>query len=234
MVKSDETLVAHVAKAIQDTVIKGARKRIEASEIATARIETTFSVAQGEADRSASILLFALAEDLMLGCLKSHLNSQAHGGWDGITGGNGLLATASDRIALLELLYWIRPSTGADLRLMKSIRNRFAHHADVHEFSDNKISGWVSSMNHHERPALENIKYYNDKKPTIRNLYLMRSAGILFHLVGDLAVGPVAMQEKLHPSIFLTKDFDLLPQNLQDSMRAQARLMLQVALDQVE
>jgi hypothetical protein len=234
MTEYDEGLVRHVAKAIQESVVIRARKRIEEGKIATEKIERTFVIAQAEADRSSSILLFALAEDLMLDCLKVHLNPQAHGGWDSITGGNGLLATASDRISLLELLYWIQPSTGADLRLMKSIRNRFAHHAEVHSFSDNKISGWVSSIHHHEKAALNPIEYYRTKRPTIRNAYLMRAAGTLFHLVSDLAVGPIAMQERLDPSLLFNRDFDRLPLNLQDAARAQARLMLQVALDQVE
>jgi hypothetical protein len=232
--KFDDATVSRVADAVQAAAIAQARIRIEKHEFPIERIESTFGVAQSEADRSASILLFALVEDLMLECLKTHLNPQAYGGWEGVTGGNGLLATASDRISLLELLYWIRPSTGADLRLMKSIRNRFAHHADVHSYRDGKVSGWVSSMNQHEKPALREIYYYKNNKLTVRNLYLIRAVGTIFRLISDLAIGPVAIQESLDPSQLLGKDFSEQPQNVQDATRAQARLMLQVALAQAD
>ena len=103
-----------------------AMKIVEDQVLPLERIQQAFAIAKTEADRSASILLFALAEDMMLDSFKCHLNSNLRGGWSGVTGSNGLLATASDRITLLELLYWIRPQTCTDQRLMKSIRNRFA------------------------------------------------------------------------------------------------------------
>jgi hypothetical protein len=115
---------------------------------------------------------------------------------------------------------------------MKSIRNRFAHHAGVHSYSDNSISGWISSMSHHERPALQQIEYYEKDKPTMRSLYLMRAAGTLFHLATDIAIGPIARQEKLHPGDLFKGDFSEQPQNIQDATRMQARLMLKVALEQ--
>jgi hypothetical protein len=228
----DEALVGRVADAIQAVVIKHAKQRIEEHTFPLEQIEKAFEIARGEADRSASILLFALAEDLMLGCFKAHMNPSVHGGWESVTGGSGVLATASDRICLLELLYWIRPSTGADLRLMKSIRNRFAHHAGVHSFSDKTITGGISSLNPHERQALKEIEYDKGNKPTVRSLYLMRAAGTLFHLASDLAIGPIARQERLHPGELFKGDFSEQPQNIQDATRMQARLLLEVALEQ--
>lgn len=227
----DDTLVGRVADAIRASVIRQAQLRIEQYAFPLKEIESVFGIAQREADRSASILLFAFAEDLMLDCFKAHMNSSVHGGWESVTGGNGVLATASDRISLLELLYWIRPSTGADLRLMKSIRNRFAHHAGVHSFNDSTVTGWISSMSPHERPALIQIKHYKKSKPDTRSLYLMRAAGTLFHLANDLAVGPIARQEKLHPGELFKGSFSEQPQNMQDATRMQARLMLSVALE---
>jgi hypothetical protein len=232
--KFNEVLVGRVADALQAVVVRQARERIKRHEFPAGQIEAAFNIAKSEADRSASILLFALAEDLMLGCFKEHMNPNVHGGWEAVTGSNGVLATASDRISLLELLYWIRPGTGADLRLMKSIRNRFAHHASVHSFGDKTISGWISSMSHHERPALREIEYYSDRKPSVRSVFLMRSAGALFHLASDIAIGPVARQEKLDPGELLSGDFSEQPENIQDATRAQARLMLSVALEEAD
>lgn len=225
----DDTIVSRVAEAIKAAAVRRAEERVESQIFPIERIEATFNIARNEADRSASILLFALAEDLMLQCFKAHMNPKGQGGWDGLTRGNGLLATASDRISLLELLYWIRPNTGSDLRIMKSIRNRFAHHADVHSFDDKIVAGWISSMRHHEDPVLSQTDQYKSKKPDMRSLYLMRVAGALSNLSSDLAIGPIAQQERLHPGELFQGDFDSQPACIQESARMQARLMLVVS-----
>ena len=149
----DTSLVKRVAEAIRVAHVDQARDQLKEKILPLRRIENAFEIARREADRSTSILLFALAEDMMLNCLKDNLNQNISGGWNSVTGGNGVIATASDRLALLELLYWIRPRTASDLRLMKSIRNRFAHHAEVNSFTDSKISGWINSLTPHENPS---------------------------------------------------------------------------------
>jgi hypothetical protein len=130
------------------------------------RLKKVFAVAKAEADRSAAILMFALAEDLMLAAIHRHCNTQIPGGWKDVTEGNGLLATASDRLTFLFIVNWLRPSTHANLRLMKSVRNRFAHHADVEGFDDAKIRGAIGSMFAIEKEMINGVsEEYLPKRP---------------------------------------------------------------------
>ena len=173
-----------------------------------------------------SILLFALAEEMMLDCLAKRMNTSAKASWKQAIGTGGLLSTASNRLTLLELLYWIKPQTGADLRLMKSIRNKFAHHADVHEFSERQILGWITSMTKHEG-VLEKIEEAKARsKFTARQQFEMRSVATLCHLAMDLAVGPVAREAQVYPGALNMPDFDSQPQNMKDAVLCQAECLL--------
>lgn len=224
-------LIERVGKAIYENVVSRAKKRVGASNLYLERITSAFEAARSEADRLAAILLFALAEDLMLECLKQHLNPKVNGGWKSVSEGNGVIATASDRIVLLELLYWIRPRSGADLRLLKAIRNRFAHHAEVSSFDDRKIAGWVSSLTPYEK-ILENttlIEKLPKQSWTNRELYLARSTSSLISLVFDLSIGPVAQQERINPQDINSASFDSQPDNMKNALRLQARILLRVA-----
>ena len=225
----DEQLLSKVADALRKAEVAMARKDVEEQVLPLERLKSAFLVAQVEADRSASILLFALAEDIMLEAFKCHLNPSIRGGWSGVTGGNGVLATASDRIALLELLYWIRPRSCADLRLMKSIRNRFAHHAEVNSFGDTKVAGWVTSMTSYEDPALTLIRKQigqADRTLSLRERFLMRSLGTLVNLATDLAVGPIATKRRVSPSDLTGGGFDSQPDNIKEATLFQAGMYI--------
>ena len=203
-------------------MVGDARKAVAEHDLQLDRIKSAFLAAYEEADRSAAILLFALAEDLMLGCFKQHFNQNVAGGWKAITEGNGVIATASDRIALLELLHWIRPSTGADLRLMKSIRNRFAHHADVHSFNDKTVRGWISTMSGLKGSILHlaNVEY---EKPDARGLYLARAISTLITLTQELAIGPTSRMAQVDPEDVTPTEVAEHPQNMLDALSLHAQ-----------
>lgn len=226
---TDKTLLNKVADALMSAHLAQARERLSKHEFPFERIEKAFEVACAEADRSTSILLFAVAEDLMLECFKANMNPSVRGGWNAVAEGNGVLATASDRIDLLELLYWTKPNTCKDLRLMKAIRNRFAHHSEVHSFEDIKVASWIASMSHHEK-VVESLAPKRDVKTTLRDVFLMRAISTLVGLATDLAVGPISTQERLNPRSLTQGGFDNLPENMKEAMRTQSRLMLAVYL----
>lgn len=145
------------------------REQAASYDIGAERLRKTFEGARAEADRSSAILLFALAEDLMLSGLKQHLHGEVKGGWDELSGGNGLLATASDRITLLALLSWIHPTVYADLRVLKTIRNRFAHHPDVIGFDEQKIRSQISALTPIEKALLQKMAVGADTATPISN-----------------------------------------------------------------
>lgn len=218
-----------VIEAMHQSQIDLANDQVAKGNLDIGHIEKTFEIAKTESARSASILLFSLAEDLMITGLRNYLNSKVNGGWQSVTQGNGTLATASDRITILELLYWIRQSTGADLRLLKSIRNRFAHHADVHSFDDQTISGYIGTLSKREVAPLEAIK--NADADTWRELdshetYLVRALGTIVDLSIDLLYGPISTKHRVNPTDVYTRDFDNLPDNIQGAFRSYSKMIL--------
>jgi len=228
---SDEALLNEIAAVLADTARLGAKRQIEQLALPMERVDKAFKVACAEADRSASILLFALVEDLMLDALKLHLNPNVKGGWKALTDGGGLLATASDRIILLELLYWIAPGTGGDLRLMKSIRNRFAHHAEVNSFEDKTISGWITSMTDYENTT---VKLFTKRKElaeapglTLQDRFLLRALGTIWRLVRDLAIAPIAMQNRVSVNTLMQAPFDEMPENVKQALFYDARMQIE-------
>lgn len=223
-----EELVSRVADAIYKSQVDRARELAGAYEIKHDRIRRVFQTAFNESDRSAAILLFSLAEDLMLEGFKKYLNPGVLGGWKTVFDGNGVLATAADRITMLYLLHWIRPSTCADLSILKSIRNRFAHHADVESFDDHKIQGWVSSLNPREQGAMnafppEDVSKW--RKFTTRELYFMRATGAVIALVSDLAIGPISRFERVSPRD-VGGPWEQAPDNIQNATRLAAEAIL--------
>lgn len=138
--------VSQLAGTMYDAQVKRIREQVSAYDIGAARLRSTFSAARSEADRSAAILMFALAEDLMLSGLQQHLRGDVKGGWAEVSSGNGLLATANDRITLLALLGWMEPVVYSDLRALKSIRNLFAHHPAAIGFDDDKAKSYIATL----------------------------------------------------------------------------------------
>jgi hypothetical protein len=221
-----EELVSRVAQAIYGSQVNEARKTVAEQDLGLERIRAAFETAIIEADRSAAILVFALAEDLMLSGLRRNMNDNVAGGWKAHAEGNGVLATASDRIAILELLWWIKSHTAADLRLLKAIRNRFAHHADVGSFGDTKISGWVSTLSDCESVLKRVLPQKALQKFSPRELFLMRSAGVIVRLAAELAIGPVARSLRVEPRDVEGPTFDQSLDNLRDAERLSAEIML--------
>jgi len=108
---------------------------------------------------------------------------------------------------------------------MKSIRNRFADHAEVHSFADTKVAGWVTSMTPYEHPAIPLIRDElgsPERTLSLRELFLMRALGTLVNLATDLAVGPIATKRRVSPSDLTASGFDNQPKNIQDASRFQA------------
>jgi DNA-binding MltR family transcriptional regulator len=194
--------------------VKAHKEEAAKYDIGAERLRKTFDAARAEADRSAAILLFALAEDLMLHGLKQHLQGEIKGGWDEVSSGNGLLATANDRITLLALLAWIHPVVYSDLRVLKAIRNRFAHHPDTIGFDEHKIRSHISALFPAKEAVLPTVGLSPDAVISPRQLYLARAGSALTRLVINLAVAPAARLDRVAPGHIDMVPWDQLPPNL--------------------
>jgi DNA-binding MltR family transcriptional regulator len=227
----DHGLLDRVASAIYDAQVKRARQSVEEYDFQLDRMKQFFALIPLETDRSLAILLFALAEDLMLSSLKYYMSSKTKAVWDQATSGNGVLATASDRISILELLGWMHPNTAKHLRLMKNIRNRFAHHADVNDFSDKKIMSWISTMAPLEIRVTQEINkndFYQKIILESRDLFIIRSILIITMLVNDLSVLPAAKAQQVSARHVNGIDFDDGPAPLQELRRIAASSIISI------
>ncbi|WP_306225375.1 hypothetical protein [Bosea beijingensis] len=223
-----DDLEVRVARAMYGAAIE--RVRQHASEIDLRRdyVEKVLTTAIAESDRSAAILIFALVEDLMLDAFKRYLSASCiKGGWSEVIGGNGLLATANDRITLACLLGWIRPAVYADLRILKSIRNRFAHHAQIEGFSDGSVQSWISALNITEEPAVDSFRasgFCISESFSLREKYLMRASLVATELLTDLAIAPHARQTMVSPG-HVGGPWENVPDNIKDIRRIAARII---------
>jgi len=221
-----------VARALYCHNVKTVREHAATLDLQPQRLRKAFEVARNESDRSAAIVIFALAEDLMLDAMKRYLNPDVKGGWDELVSGNGLLATANDRITFLYLLSWIHPVVYADLRLLKSIRNRFAHHAEISGFEDQTIRSWIAAMKMSEVAAVRAANSAERPAPTIfsaRQLYLMRSSLVVTQLVSNLAVAPEARASRVAPGHVEGRNWEEHPENFKELKRVAAEMILAVA-----
>lgn len=223
-----DSQVGLVAGRMYGANVATVREVVASYDIGADRLRRTLAATRSEADRSAAILIFALAEDLMISGLRQHLPGNVKGGWEEIASGNGLLATASDRISLLALLGWIHPEVYADLRVLKTIRNRFAHHPDVIGFSDSKIRSSIATLAPHEKHPIEVITGVAHKSLTPRQLYMLRSGGLIIRLVANLAVAPTARQLNVAPGHIDMVPWSELPPNLQELMQISAEHLVAI------
>lgn len=218
-----------VAVAIYGAQVAAARKIVDAYDFRIDHIRTVYNSIPFESDRSLAILFFALSEDLMLFAIKYYMKGRPKGGWSDVFSGNGVLSTANDRIAILELLGWIQPKIAQHLRILKNIRNRFAHHANVNTFSEKKIESWISSMDKMEHVTNEVIfDVTNGQKArhTIRDVFVIRVLLLITNLVQDLAVLPAALAHRVNPSDVSGGEFDKTPLHLQELRRLTAEVVI--------
>lgn len=92
----------------------------------------------GQSDRGAGIVGTAWLEESITGALESFLHPRPKS-WDRLFKGTGPLANFAAKIDLCRLLGLVTDAIWADLHLMRSIRNEFAHQV-AHKESHSKLS----------------------------------------------------------------------------------------------
>ncbi|WP_447911177.1 hypothetical protein [Brevundimonas bullata] len=193
---NDQHEVERVAKAIYQVQVQSARRSVAEIEFDLDEMKRVIDVAIAESDRAASILLFSYAEDMMVEGIKRNLKGDLKGGFKSLLAPNGLLATAHNRTTLLAALRWISTETYEALNVLRSIRNRFAHHVACDSFDDKVISGMVTSLPAFEKPITEQTR---EKFVGMRQVYLARSLLTVYRVMHEVAVLPHAMANHVDP-----------------------------------
>jgi hypothetical protein len=125
-------MIERVAEALYRHAVKQAYEQIAAEVLPIEKIVAVFEEAVTASDREAAIVIFCLIDDLATDFFRRKLIGKVSSGVDEtFLTGNGMLASAYNKIALLAGLEWIQNETYRNLTLMRKIRNEFAHHVEI-------------------------------------------------------------------------------------------------------
>jgi hypothetical protein len=99
-----------------------------------------------ERDRSCAILMFSLIDDLTQQLILQECNQDIPRLKDRLFGTSGMLPTASDRFFLVFALGWISNHVFHNLRIIRKIRNKFAHELSCNRFDLSIVKSRASSI----------------------------------------------------------------------------------------
>jgi len=88
---------------------------------------------------------------------------------------SGALGSYAVKVRLAYMLGWFGEDFYGDLLLVAKIRNRFAHAIEAKNFSDQKISAWLRSMNAYQflPRLLDRAKKSAEAEKTVNNMALL-------------------------------------------------------------
>ena len=227
------TMREAVAKALYMSAVKQAQEQIGAEVFPTERIVTVFEKAALASDREASIIIFCLVDDLTAEFFRRKLTGKVSSDVEeAFLSGNGMLASAHSKIALLAGLEWITTETYRNLTMMRKIRNEFAHHVGYNHFDERPICNYIETMNTKEEQILDCMdQEKRPKKLLLRSKFLVRSTLSVFVLVREMATIQAAIAHKVHPrSLF--GDYDAGTQNVKELSLITSDIVLKVIYGQ--
>jgi len=153
-----------------------------------------------------------------------------------------MLSSAHNKLLLLAGLEWIRIDIYRELRLIRRIRNEFAHHVEHKSFGESPIRDFIGSMEQSETTILDifrertvprSYKDYPDlaKLATdlmhegidIRSKFLIRSCLARGRMITDMEFIQAALLNRVDPGS-LSGGFDTQPDNIKHLARTVSRL----------
>ena len=162
---------------------------------------------EDNSDRAAAITIFALFDDLLLKVMQEHFDPDIPGGFDSIFHPSAFLGTAHNRLKLALALRWVEKTTYQDINLLRSIRNRFAHHIEAKTFDDARMAGYITSLseNDRDRNELEQVEP--------RNRFIYLSVKIFMTFVIQITTFPYSLILGISSRDILG-NYENLPENL--------------------
>lgn len=209
-----------LAQVLRDAAREQFLKALGPIDLAAKEFEEFFIGLQSESDRGLAIVAFSYIDDKLRELLIRNLNPEVVGGAERLCDVLGPLGTANARIELAAALYWINRGTYHDVRLLRKIRNEFAHRPFASTFDEQRVANLVQSLTPLEKPMVE--KYSKDCKQygeiSTRLLYHVRAALTCHRLVSEVATAPTAQRHGLSPLAAFHEGYEKLP----DFVRAHA------------
>ena len=146
-------------------------------------INTTFAdyefmvkMFQNESDRGAAVLAGSYIENYLGQYLISKMTDTSV--TKDIFSSEGALSSFSQRIDFAQGFGYLAKTQCDELRLIKRIRNHFAHHPTEASFNDKPVSDWVSNLTP-SKTRITSLSGAMNKIDNPRLCYLV-SVGILF------------------------------------------------------
>jgi hypothetical protein len=197
-----------------------------------------------ESDRSCAIILSSLIDEVIQDLIAQECNNSIPRLKDRMFGAqSGMLPNFAKRIFFVMALKWVTTGTFHNLNIIRKIRNEFAHNIACDIFSYPKIRSFLASISPQHRdlfeasikPALNDylsgttlsdILVEYDKKE--RFFFVVECTFIIDRLVAEMCVFPEAQRQQISP-IDVMRDFESMPENLKETKRGTARLLLYTA-----
>jgi len=143
-------------------------ERISESEFDAEEMNSFFLGLREESDRALAIVSFSYIDETLKKLIMQQMNPDISEGPASLFEGFGPLASGSARIKLAAALYWISPSLYQGLDLLRKIRNEFAHRPFLKRFDDEKITGYLSTLQSTLQSAEEQVwRTFSEVRPLV-------------------------------------------------------------------
>ncbi|HEY6527056.1 MAG TPA: hypothetical protein VIZ65_00055 [Cellvibrionaceae bacterium] len=139
-------------------------------ELGTEALPDVVKALMSESDRGAVVLAGSYIENLLGVSLRSKFKVKTKKLDESIFGANGALSTFSQRIDICESFGFIKAEICTELKIVKSIRNEFAHHPFDARFKDQEIDKLVKKLQLSKGMGIRDLKEPNESKS--RQCYL--------------------------------------------------------------
>jgi len=223
-----EVTVEELAQFLEEQDYLQLWQKLSNLSLPSAEFERFFLELRSESDRALAIVAFSYIDEMLEQLFQRALNPEIVGGVTGLFDSFGPLSTANARIELAAALYWIEPRTYHSLRILRRIRNTFAHEPFASSFEDARVASLLSSLVPLEQPLFEAMPNAFEPLERIskRVLYHVRAALTCHNLMAQLATAPSAQRLGMPPHAALRKGFDAQPTALKELDRALASIVI--------
>jgi len=195
--------------------LEKARQRASAVAIDLAHLQAVLAEVMKESDRGAVILLFGYIDDTLAALFRRMLNGEIKGGVDSLLQPTAMLGAAHNRLLLAASLWWIDKGTFAEISIIRSIRNAFAHKVGTSRFEHEPVRGLVASLPNIENDLRALFERHGGawRELSVREQALMRMFKTLADVICEVSAMPYNRRLGVSDADFFD-NHDELPANL--------------------
>ena len=224
-----EKTINEVAAALEKDQLDRLFTAVSEIDLREESFKEFFSGLRSESDRALAIVTFAYIDERLRDLFEQALNKEVAGGTASLLEGIAPLSSSNARIQLAAALYWLRPDTYHNLRLLRKIRNDFAHDSTANAFSHRRIAGLLTSMHPIENKIIDAVRSITefDRELIDRERFFIRCVTTCQAMITEMASAPIASRMGLPPHALYRRDMKELPLPVQALMRSASIAILE-------